>query len=248
MARVLKIVPGTQGAGLHAPEQGAVCHYEVIDAPDGAKLVHLAVMGTDKRSSTPKSSASMQFDKATASELMRILLEADDLINLPIDWSQIDADRFELVLAHLLELSGSYTRITRLLNVNAPDSGRDIEAYLRVDDGLGSEWLERVVVQAKHWPARGVSASEIADLVYSKIPLWEGEPIRRLIMATTGSFTQDAVRWVDDHNSAAKRPAITLWSTSEIEKFLRKWPTIVADFGLHISIAENRSSRVDSDA
>ena len=62
-----------------------------------------------------------------------------------------------------------YLRITRLMNVNAADAGRDIEAYRRVGDGLISERHERVIVQAKHWPARGVSASEISDLVYGEV-------------------------------------------------------------------------------
>jgi hypothetical protein len=68
--------------------------------------------------------------------------------------------------------------------------------------------------------------------VHAKLPLWEGEPIRGLIFATTGSFTQEAVRWVDDHNLAAKRPDITLWSSNELEALLRKWPAVVAEFGL----------------
>jgi hypothetical protein len=64
---------------------------------------------------------------------------------------------------------------------------------------------ERVVVQAKHWK-RGVGASEVADLVHAKLPLWEeSEPVRGLIVATTGSITQDAVRWVDNHNMFACR-------------------------------------------
>jgi Restriction endonuclease len=111
-----------------------------------------------------------------------------------IHWDRIDADGFERLLGRILEQSGSYLRITRSMNVNAADAGRDLEAYRRVGDGLTSERYERVIVQAKHWPAHGVSASDIADLVHTKLPLWEGEPIRGLIFATTGSFTQEAVR------------------------------------------------------
>lgn len=149
-----------------------------------------------------------------------------------IHWDRIDADGFERLLGRLLEQSGAYLRITRLMNVNAADAGRDIEAYRRVGDGLISERHERVIVQAKHWPARGVNASDISDLVHTKLPLWEGEPIRGLIFATTGSFTQEAVRWADDHNLAAKRPDITLWSSNELEALLRKWPAVIAEFGL----------------
>ncbi|MEU6585603.1 hypothetical protein [Nocardia sp. NPDC046763] len=58
------------------------------------------------------------------------------------------------------------------------------------------------------------------------------EPVRRLIIATTGAFTDDAVRWVEIHNNAATRPMIILWSSSELERMLRRWPTVAAEFGL----------------
>lgn len=53
-----------------------------------------------------------------------------------------------------------------------------------------------------------------------------------MIVATTGSFTQDAVRWGDQHNREARRPDITIWSSSDLEALLRKWPAILAEFGL----------------
>lgn len=59
------------------------------------------------------------------------------------------------------------------MNVNATDAGRDVEAFRRVSDGLAAERLERVIVQAKHWPSRGINSSEIADLVHAKLPLWK---------------------------------------------------------------------------
>ncbi|MEU0480734.1 restriction endonuclease, partial [Streptosporangium sp. NPDC006013] len=149
-----------------------------------------------------------------------------------VHWDRLDADGLERLLTRLLEQSGSYVRIARLMNVNAADAGRDIEAYRVTNDGLLADRQERTIVQAKHWLSRGVNASEIADLVHAKLPLWEGEPIRSLIVATTGSFTQEAVRWVESHNASAKRPAIFLWSSNELEALLRKWPAVLAEFGL----------------
>lgn len=169
-------------------------------------------------------------------------VQVDDLASLAgttaspvpaaVQWNRIDADRFERLLARLLEQSGRYTNINRPMNVNAADAGRDVEAFRRVSDGLAAERLERVIVQAKHWPSRGINSSEIVDLVHAKLPLWEGEPIRGLIIATTGAFTQDAVRWVDRHNREARRPDITIWSSADLEALLRKWPAILAEFGL----------------
>jgi len=160
------------------------------------------------------------------------VFRAGPVVPPKLNWDHIDADGFERLLVRLLEVSGWYVNITRLMNVNAADAGRDIQAYRRVGAGLLTEKHERVIVQAKHWPKRGVNSTEIADLVYAKLPLWEGEPVRGLIVATTGSFTQDAVRWVDNHNREAKRPDIILWSANELERLLRAWPAVLAEFGL----------------
>lgn len=149
-----------------------------------------------------------------------------------VQWDRCDADGFERLLMRLLEMSSSFVNVTRLMNVNAADAGRDIQAYRRVSDGLTASRDERVIVQAKHWPNRGIRSAEIAELVHAKLPLWEGEPVRLLIVATTGSFTQDAVRWTEDHNRLAKRPEIELWSSSELEALLRKWSALLAEFGL----------------
>lgn len=75
------------------------------------------------------------------------------------------------------------------------------------------------------------SGTAASDLVYTKLPLWEGEPVRGLIVGTTGFLTQEAVRWVDDHNRAAKRPDIFLWSSNKLEMLFRKWPAVLAEFG-----------------
>lgn len=228
IVRITNIEPGVgEAPGPHTVRDDDACTYHVIESADGTPLLHLqASMGGGK------AVFSMQFDRDSAGRLFEIFSDADVLSRLTLDWQHIDADGFERLIARLLELSGAYTKINRLMNVNAPDCGRDIEAFLQVSDGLGAETLERLIVQAKHWPERGVSASEIADLVHTKMPLWEGEPVRRLTIATSGSFTRDAIHWTEVHNGAAHRPTITLWSSSELERMLSRWPTLAAEFGL----------------
>ncbi|MBF6300525.1 restriction endonuclease [Nocardia amamiensis] len=228
MARITKIEPGVGASPLpHTVRDDDVCTYRVIESADGTPLLHLEVSSADG-----KSSFSMQFDQESAGRLFEIFSDAEVLSRLTLDWQRIDADGFERLIARLLDLSGAYTKINRPMNVNAPDCGRDIEAFLQVTDGLGAETLERLIVQAKHWPGTGINASEIADLVHAKMPQWEGEPVRRLTIATSGSFTRDAVHWAETHNRAAHRPTITLWSSSELERMLRRWPTLAAEFGL----------------
>lgn len=232
MARIHKIIPGAFNALPHDPGKAVYCEYQIITDANGDKLVHLSTFGSAVRGGQPKSSQSLQFDRQSATQLLKIFLEAEDLVRLPINWNQIDPDQFEQLLVRRLTVSGCYTRITRSMNVNAPDGGRDIEAYLRYSDDVDSEWLERVIVQAKHSPDRSISTSVITELVHAQLPLWEGEPVRHLIVATSGSFTLNAVRWTDAHNSKGGRPRIALWSSSELNSFLQRWPSIAAEFGL----------------
>ncbi|WP_433590776.1 restriction endonuclease [Nocardia sp. CA-145437] len=232
MARIRKITPGVFRVAAHDPDKGVDCEYQIITDINGDKLIHLSSFGSKDRLGGPKSTQSLQFDRNAATQMLQILLEAEDLVKLPINWKQINPDQFEQLLVRRLSISGCYTRITRSMNVNAPDGGRDIEAYLCYSDNVDSEWQERVVVQAKHSPGRSVGTSVITDLVHAQLPLWEGEPVRHLIVATSGSFTLNAVRWADDHNAKGARPRIALWSSSELEAFLQRWPTIAAEFGL----------------
>jgi hypothetical protein len=226
IVRITNIEPGVGVTPYpHAIRDDAACTYGVIECADGTPLVHL-------QATNAKSSMSMQFDRQSAAQLLEISSNAKVLSQLALDWQRIDPDGFERLIARLLELSGAYTKINRLTNVNAPDCGRDIEAFLQLSDGLGTETLERLIVQAKHRLGRGTDASEIADLVHTKMPLWEGEPVRRLTIATSGTFTRDAVHWTETHNRAAHRPTITLWSSSELERMLRRWPSLAAEFDL----------------
>ncbi|MEU6587498.1 hypothetical protein [Nocardia sp. NPDC046763] len=148
MTRVTKIEPGVGTIpSAHDVNDNLRCTYHVIEADDGSTLVHLQVVGR-------KSSMSIQFDKAAASELVEIFSDAEVLERLAFCWDRLGADGFERLLVRLLDLSSAYTQVTRPTNVHGSDGGRDIQAYLKISDGLGSESLERVIVQAKHWPRR----------------------------------------------------------------------------------------------
>ncbi|MEV6554222.1 restriction endonuclease [Nocardia sp. NPDC051756] len=58
-------------------DDGIDAEYRVIRDADGSNLVHLTAFGSSSRGSTRKSSQSLQFDRTTAAELLRIFLEAD---------------------------------------------------------------------------------------------------------------------------------------------------------------------------
>ena len=71
MARVRSLTQGDQSIRPHHSEVD--CFYNVVDTPDGARLLHLSTFGSDQRQSTPKSSQSIQIDEQIARELITLL-------------------------------------------------------------------------------------------------------------------------------------------------------------------------------
>ena len=48
------------------------CHWQIINEPDGA-LLQLSTYGSDSRQSEPKVSQTLQLDRTSAAELLRIV-------------------------------------------------------------------------------------------------------------------------------------------------------------------------------
>jgi len=62
--------------------------------------------------------------------------------------------------------------------------------------------------------------------------LWEPPPVDLVIIATSGRFSADAVKWIEDHNLARHRPRIEQWPDSRLETLLASRPHHVAAFRL----------------
>jgi hypothetical protein len=62
--------------------------------------------------------------------------------------------------------------------------------------------------------------------------LWGTPVVRGLIVATSGSFTTDAVAWHETHNDQGKQPYIDLWSEARLNTLLSERPWLVAKYGL----------------
>lgn len=73
MARIRSLAPGTQSIRPHETEVD--CFYRVLETAGGERLLHLTTFGSDQRKSKPKSSQSIQIDKATAERLVKLLRE-----------------------------------------------------------------------------------------------------------------------------------------------------------------------------
>jgi hypothetical protein len=61
---------------------------------------------------------------------------------------------------------------------------------------------------------------------------WEPPPVDTLVVVTSGSLTDDAVRWVESHNHQGKRPRIETWAKSHLERLLGARADVAVAFGL----------------
>jgi hypothetical protein len=152
-------------------------------------------------------------------------------VSTELAWPILSAEAFERLLYNILLDAQDYERPEWLIHTHAPDRGRDISAFHRVADSLSGASSERVILQAKHWLTKSVTPKDISG-VLPEISLWEPPPVAVLIIATSGRFTADAVRWIETHNSKGLRPRIEMWPGPHIEALLAPRPHLVAEFGL----------------
>jgi hypothetical protein len=117
------------------------------------------------------------------------------------------------------------------MQTRAPDRGRDLSLDRLLRDGTGGVRSERVIVQAKHWLKRSVGPTEVADTL-AAVKLWQPPVVRGLVIATSGRFSADAVRWAEHHNNSGDAPFIELWPETKLETLLAQKPYLAAAHGL----------------
>ncbi|MBD2149538.1 restriction endonuclease [Pseudanabaena sp. FACHB-1277] len=148
-----------------------------------------------------------------------------------LNWEKLSPGDFERLIFTLVASEQNYENPQLLTNVNAPDRGRDISAYRISQDGLSGTIRNRVILQCKHWRDKGISLTDIS-ILKDQIKLWEPERVDVLIIATSGSFTADAVSFVENYNRSDSALRIEMWAESHLSKILASRPNIVADFSL----------------
>lgn len=146
-------------------------------------------------------------------------------------WEVLTDERFERLLFDILRTAPDYENVQWLTRTNAPDRGRDLSADKISRDSTGLMRKERVIIQAKHWLTKSVSATDVNDIV-GQCQLWEPPAVHFLVIATSGRFTSDAVDWIEKHNLAAKRPFVDLWPENRLESLLAANPHIAVAHGL----------------
>jgi hypothetical protein len=152
-------------------------------------------------------------------------------VTTALRWDSLNDEGFERLLFHLLLGLDGYENVQLLTKTNAPDHGRDLSAYRTLNDPSGFTRRERIIVQAKHWRSKSVDSASILDSL-SRLSAWEPPHIHCLVVATSGRFTPDAVRFMEAHNEKGVDPRIEPWPESHLEVMLSRRPELTADLGL----------------
>jgi hypothetical protein len=181
-------------------------------------------------------------EKNLYSELEPLPVAVDDLgalveakpggpVTAKLDWAALSAEDFERLLFNIVADASDYANPQWLMHTNAPDQGRDISAEWISNDSLNSPKHQRVIIQAKHWQSKSVRPHDVSEAL-TQAMLWGPPRVHMLVIATSGRFTADAVRWVEQHNEAGKQPVIVMWPESHLELLLAERPHLVAAFKL----------------
>jgi len=158
-------------------------------------------------------------------------LKADERISTELNWKNLNPADFERLIFNLIDRSNGYENPQWLSKTNAPDRGRDLSADRVIVDSLSGTSRERVIVQCKHHLKSSIAPSDVStnrDLVST----WEPPAIETLVFATSGRFTADAIKIIEQHNSKKRRPKIEMWPESHLEKLLLLHPGLISEFGL----------------
>ena len=147
-----------------------------------------------------------------------------------LPWNRLGAVDFERLLFDIFRSLGNHQNVQWLQRTNAADLGRDLSCERVLEVSPGIVRTERVIVQAKHW-SKSVDHKEIANTVHS-MKIQPPPVVRVLIFATSGAFTQDAVRWTEEWNDKGDSPQVELWPHSHLEALLATQPGLAAAHGL----------------
>jgi len=151
-----------------------------------------------------------------------------------LNWPVLTAEDFERLMFSLIGEPPGYKNTQWLQHTNAPDRGRDLSTTRIDTDPLEGVRRYRTIIQCKHWLSRGVGSGDVSD-VRSQMELWQPPHVDRLIIATTGWFTADAIDLIERHNQANYALHISMWPTSHLERLLAARPHLIGEFRLRQS-------------
>lgn len=148
-----------------------------------------------------------------------------------LKWEGLDAEQFERLIYNLIGNAPGYENPLWGMKTLAPDGGRDLSVERVVQDPLSGTIRQRMIIQCRHWRDRSVSVPDIASLK-EQMKLWEPPRVDVLVIATSGRFGKDAIKWVEAHNQSDSALRLDMWPESHLESLLALNPGLVAEFGL----------------
>lgn len=152
-------------------------------------------------------------------------------VSTKLNWSVLNDESFERLLYLIVSDTPFYENAKWLMKTNAPDHGRDISVDRVEHSSLSGVHRYRTIIQCKCWHTKSVGDTDIDEAI-TRIGFWDQSKVNELVIATTGTFTENAVLYVDKHNLSDKALRIDLWSESHIGRILAKRPDLIAQFGL----------------
>jgi hypothetical protein len=148
-----------------------------------------------------------------------------------LKWSALSDEDFERLMFALISDSPGYENPEWLQQTKAADKGRDLSVTYVDNDLLDGVRRYRVIIQCKHWLSRSVSAADVST-IRDQMELWQPPRVDRLIFATSGRFTADAIALVEKQNQSDRALAISMWPDSRIELLLAARPNLIGQFML----------------
>lgn len=146
-------------------------------------------------------------------------------------WSSLPDEDFERLMFSLISDSPGYENPEWLQHTKASDKGRDLSVWYVENDPLAGVRRSRIIIQCKHWLSRSVSSTDISG-TRDQMELWQPPRVDRLIFATTGRFTADAISLVERHNQSDRALTICMWPDSHLERLLAARPHLIGQFML----------------
>jgi hypothetical protein len=92
-------------------------------------------------------------------------------------------------------------------------------------DPLGGTKRQHVIIACKHWLSNSIDP-DVVRAALARVPLSEPPLVDVLVIATSGRFTNDAVRVIDHHKNSRLRPEIEPWAESHLEGLLAQQPDL----------------------
>jgi hypothetical protein len=151
-----------------------------------------------------------------------------------LNWLKLNDEDFERLIFSLISVTPNYENPQWLQNTHAADRGRDLSVTKVDTDPLEGVRRHRVIIQCKHWLTRSVGPGDVSDL-RSQMELWQPPRVDRLIIATTGRFTADAIDLIEKHNQSDRALHISMWPNSHLESLLASRPHLIGEFRLRLS-------------